>query len=85
MDRVLGWTATLIFNSMFVPQIIKTIRTGSAKDVSIGLFWLSFTGNIIAWCYAFIIWQPPILFKYTVDWLLVTTYIVVYYNIRRRK
>ena len=46
--QILGWTATILFSLMIVPQMIKTIKTKSTKGVSLSLFVIFLVGNIIA-------------------------------------
>ena len=38
--NILGWTATIIFSVMLIPQLIKTIKTKTVKGTSSGLFYL---------------------------------------------
>ena len=83
MVNILGWTATIIFNTTLLPQIVKSLKTKNIEGVSVGTIWLIFFGNIVAWCYAYMIKQPPLLFKYTVDWLTAITYLIIYYNLKR--
>lgn len=75
LAQILGWTATLLFSVMLVPQMIKTIRTKDPKGVSLTLYIIYLVGNIIALCYAFLISQPPLMFKYTVAILTTIIYV----------
>ncbi|MBQ3834739.1 MAG: SemiSWEET transporter, partial [Elusimicrobia bacterium] len=44
----LGYIAATITTIAFLPQIIKTVKTKSAKDVSMGMFVL-FTTGVFLW------------------------------------
>lgn len=45
---LLGYCAATLTTVAFVPQVLKTIKTKSAKDVSIGMF-ISFTIGVFLW------------------------------------
>ena len=83
--QVLGWIATLLFSVMIVPQMIKTINTKDTKGVSFTLFIIYLIGNIIALVYAFLISQPPLIFKYVVAILTTAIYIGLYVVYSKRK
>ncbi len=45
---LLGYCAATLTTIAFVPQVLKTIKTKSSKDVSIGMF-ISFTIGVFLW------------------------------------
>ena len=45
---LLGYCAATLTTIAFIPQVLKTIKTKSAKDVSIGMF-VSFTIGVFLW------------------------------------
>lgn len=45
---ILGYLSATFTTIAFLPQIIKTIRTKSAKDVSMGMF-VFFTTGVFLW------------------------------------
>ena len=45
---ILGYVSATFTTIAFLPQIIKTIRTKSAKDVSMGMF-VFFTTGVFLW------------------------------------
>lgn len=45
---LLGYCAATLTTIAFVPQVLKTIKTKSARDVSIGMF-ISFTIGVFLW------------------------------------
>ena len=85
LSQILGWTATTIFSLMFLPQIIKTLKTQSIKDVSLPMFIMGFVGNIVALTYATMIKQPPLQIKYVIALCAIGIYIFVYYKIKGKK
>lgn len=44
---------TVCFSASFIPQIWKTYKTKSSKDISYGLLLLSYSGHILALIHAF--------------------------------
>ena len=48
MIEVLGLAAGSLTTIAFLPQLIQTWKSKSAKDISLGMF-LLFTGGIILW------------------------------------
>jgi uncharacterized protein with PQ loop repeat len=85
IDQILGYTATIIFSIMILPQLIKTLKTRTTKGVSILFYLMYFTGNIIAICYAILINQTPLKIKYSFALLTTGIYIVYYYKIKKEE
>ena len=46
--EILGYISATLTTIAFVPQILKTLKTKSAKDVSMGMFVL-FTSGVFLW------------------------------------
>ncbi|HQN72708.1 MAG TPA: SemiSWEET transporter, partial [bacterium] len=64
----------------FVPQVLKTIKTGQTKDISLSMY-LIFTTGIVLWLiYGIMIRDLPIILANTVT--VVLTSIVVVLKIR---
>ena len=84
---ILGWTATTLFTICYIPQIIKTYKTKTVDGLSFRLFAISFIANIIAFCYATLISQPPLQIKYTLALIFlvicITMYLKVYFYQRK--
>ncbi len=66
LSQILGYTATVIFSLMYIPQMMKTLKTKSIDDVSLPMFIMGFVGNIVALTYATMIKQPPLQVKYVI-------------------
>ena len=85
LSEVLGWTATTLFTVCYIPQIIKTIKTQTVDGLSFSLLFISFIANIIAFWYAWLIKQPPLLFKYSLALVCLTICITLYLQVYFRK
>lgn len=77
-SQILGWTATILFSLMLIPQIIKTIKLKDTKGVSIFLFIIYLIANIIALTYALLIDQNPLKIKYTLGIFTGLFYITIF-------
>ena len=85
LSQILGWTATLLFSAMFIPQIHKAWTTKKVDDVSLPMFVTGFIANIIALCYATLIHQRPLQIKYTIALCAIGAYIWVHNKVRNSK
>ncbi len=83
--QILGWTATVLFSIMVIPQMIKTIRTKDTSGVSLLLFIIYLIGNIIALIYAFLIFQTPLIIKYTIAIVTTIIYLSLYWVYYKQK
>ena len=79
LAQTLGWVATILFSIMIIPQMIKTFRTKNTEGVSLLLFVIYLIANIIALIYAFMITQPPLIFKYEIAIMTTVFYIAIFY------
>jgi MtN3 and saliva related transmembrane protein len=85
MEQVLGWTATTLFTICYIPQMIKTYRTKTIDGLSFRLLLISFIANIVALCYATLIKQRPLQFKYTIAMILLSGCIYMYLKVYFQK
>jgi MtN3 and saliva related transmembrane protein len=75
--EILGYISATITTIAFLPQIIKTLKTKSAKDVSMGMFVL-FTVGVFLWVvYGFLTWTMPDLVANIVIFCLALTQIIL--------
>lgn len=58
---VLGFSATVILILLYVPQVYKTTKTNTAKDLSINFLILSITGASLMIAYSSILKLIPVL------------------------
>ena len=77
---LIGIAAAICTTVSFVPQVLKTIKTGQTKDISLSMY-LIFTTGIVLWLiYGIMIRDLPIILANTVT--VVLTFIVVVLKIR---
>jgi uncharacterized protein with PQ loop repeat len=84
LAQILGWIATILFSVMYIPQMYKTIESGSVKDVSVWMFLVSLLANIIAFCYATLIHQSPLQIKYVIAMIAILIYLIIYWTVKHR-
>ncbi|MDR2645505.1 MAG: hypothetical protein LBB44_05990 [Endomicrobium sp.] len=75
--ELLGFTAGVFSMSMFVPQIYKTLKAKSAKDVSIQVFILSAVSNSLWTAYGIISIKPAIIVTNVVIFILAIIQIIL--------
>ena len=77
MIEILGYISATITTIAFLPQIIKTFKTKSAKDVSMGMFILFTTGVFLWIIYGILTNTMPVLIANAVIFCLSLTQIVL--------
>ncbi len=85
MEQVLGWIATILFTICYIPQIMKTHRTGTIDGLSFRLLFISFIANIVALCYATLIKQRPLQIKYILAMVFLSGCIYMYLKVYFQK
>ena len=83
LSQFLGYLATFLFSIIMIPQVIKTIKRKSVKDISLSMLVLSLFANCVALLYAILINQTPLVIKYVLAILVMTGYIWLYFKIRK--
>ena len=84
MDFVtlLGMTAGTLTTLAFLPQVIKTWKTRSTKDISTGMFVMFCTGIFLWALYGFAIHSMPVIITNIVTFFL--AFIILLLKIRHR-
>jgi MtN3 and saliva related transmembrane protein len=83
LKEVLGMVAGTISSITFLPQVIKTWKTKTAKDISLWMF-LLVTGSVILWLvYGILLKSTPII--YTNSMVLIMSVIMLYFKLVRFK
>ncbi|MBU0460119.1 MAG: SWEET family sugar transporter [Nanoarchaeota archaeon] len=85
LTSILGWVATILFSVMLIPQITKTIKLKDIKGVSLLLFVTYLIANVVALTYAYLIDQPPLIFKYFIGIITAEVYLIVFLIYYKRK
>lgn len=51
MNETIGWIGNILFAICGIPQVIKTFRTKSVKDLSAMFLWFWFAGELLTFIY----------------------------------
>jgi len=70
---LLGLTAATLTTIAFLPQVIKTWKTKSADDLSLGMYSIFFTGVLLWLIYGILTEDIPVIAANTVTLILVLT------------
>ncbi len=70
---LLGLVAALFTTAAFVPQVVKTWRSGSSSDLSLGMYGLFAVGIVLWLIYGVLIRDLPVVLANGVTLLLVLT------------
>ncbi len=73
----LGYLSASLTTIAFVPQILKTLKTKSAKDVSMGMFGLFTTGVFLWIIYGFLTDTKPVFISNIIIFCLALTQIIL--------
>lgn len=82
--EILGIVAGLCTSSSILPQIIKTVRTKAAQDVSVFMFIVMMTGNSLWIYYGFAKSDVPIISTNFLALGLNITMLILKYKYRKR-
>ncbi len=71
MQDLLGYVAAVLTTAAFLPQVIKTFRTRSTKDISLLMWVLLFTGILCWLAYGWLLGSGPVIIANAVTLVLV--------------
>ncbi len=74
---ILGFTAGFILIIAYVPQVFKTIKTKSTKDISLLFTILIFTGDVLWIIYGIIINSSPLILTNSVLAILISPILII--------
>ena len=74
---MMGYFAGFLTTISFLPQVVKTWKSRSASDLSLGMFSVFSLGVTFWLVYGFLIREPPIIFWNTITLFLVLTILVM--------
>ena len=81
--ELIGYTAAFLTTMAFLPQVIKTYKSKSAKDLSLGMF-LIFTLGVSLWLiYGIAIEKTPIIIANLITLILAIT--LVFFKLKFKK
>ncbi|MDE0779580.1 MAG: SemiSWEET transporter [Alphaproteobacteria bacterium] len=74
---VVGGVAAVLTTIAFLPQVIKSWRSGSTRDVSLGMFLILNTGIVLWLIYGLLLGSLPLILANTVTIFLTGTIMVL--------
>lgn len=74
---VVGFFAGFLTTISFFPQVVKTWKTRSASDLSLGMFSVFSVGVLFWLVYGFLIQEPPMIIWNSVTLILVLAILVM--------
>ncbi len=80
--ELVGLTAAFLTTFAYLPQVIKTWKSKSAGDLSLGLFAILTTGVLLWLIYGLLIGNTPIIASNTVTLMLTGS--MLYFKVRYR-
>jgi len=72
LTNIVGFTAAIVGTSLMLPQIIKSIKTKSVKDISFIMLWLYFFNCVLWAIYGALIVSWPVIICNTIAFLIST-------------
>jgi len=76
--EIFGWLCSCLFMICYVPQIMRTYQRKEVGDVSLIMWlvqWVAYTCGIL---YSFYIQAVPLLFGYSIGWLMTAWWLELY-------
>lgn len=83
LTTILGFVAACLTTSAFVPQAVKTWKTRSTGDLSLGMFLLLFVGTICWFTYGLLKNDLPIILANGIT--LSLSFIILFFKIKGLK
>ena len=80
--QLLGLTAGALTTAAFLPQVIKTWKTRSAKDLSLGMFSLFCLGVALWLVYGIVVKDVPVIAANLITLMLAST--LLFFKLRWR-
>jgi MtN3 and saliva related transmembrane protein len=81
--QVLGLTAGMLTTVSFLPQVVKTYRSRSAKDLSLIMFSVFCTGTVLWLIYGFLQADVPVIAANAVTTVLAASILVMKFRFDR--
>ncbi|MBI2624970.1 MAG: SemiSWEET transporter [Candidatus Nealsonbacteria bacterium] len=73
---LLGFLAAILTTSSFVPQVIKTVKTKTTKDISLPMYAIITAGSLLWLIYGLMIKNLPIMIANLISLCLIITVLV---------
>jgi MtN3 and saliva related transmembrane protein len=72
ISSIFGFLAAVCTTVSFIPQVVKTVKTGQTKDISLSMYLIFSTGILLWLIYGVLIVDYPIIAANTVTLVLTT-------------
>ena len=59
--EIIGYVAAVLTTGAFAPQVLRTWKTRSARDLSLSMLLATLLGNTLWFAYAVMLWAPPVM------------------------
>lgn len=74
---LIGLAAGTLTTSAFIPQVVRTWKTRSTRDISLGMF-VAFCAGIALWtAYGFLIHSVPVIITNSITFILASIILVL--------
>ena len=77
MTDWVGYIAAVLTTAAFIPQVIKTIRSGQTKDISLVMYVMMFSGVALWLVYGLMIHAIPVILANAVTLILSGTILFI--------
>jgi MtN3 and saliva related transmembrane protein len=77
MSDWVGYVAAVLSTSAFLPQVIKTVRSGETKNISLGMYLMLCSGVTLWLVYGVMIQAPPVILANLVTLILASAILVM--------
>ena len=77
MINYLGFAAGALTTASLVPQVVRILKTGSARDISLGMFLVLGAGVLLWALYGLLIGSPPVIIANVITLLLAAAVVVL--------
>jgi MtN3 and saliva related transmembrane protein len=74
--NLIGILAGILTTSAFLPQVVKTVRTKSTKDISLGMFGVTSTGLALWLTYGILAGAVPVIIANAISLPLCLTILI---------
>lgn len=74
---MIGYAAGILLTVQFLPQLLRTIRTRTARDISMLMLVITLTSTILYEVYAYLLGLWPVIIMNGIFGLMLTTEIIL--------
>nr|WP_299171741.1 SemiSWEET transporter [uncultured Allomuricauda sp.] len=75
--EIIGLIAASLTTASFVPQVVKTWKNKSTKDISLTMYLVLFAGSVLWFYYGLVINSLPVIFANAITGILVLSILIL--------